>query len=165
MFKFDYKDESEKPAVRDGIPPWDKLAPGPAHFEVISFSTTDKQGNPLQTQDGRSKVRVSLRITDKTGHCAHLYETWTEKNAHFVMYPLLKAIGRKDLYKKEGIDINRILGLEGECILAENDKPFGGKIKIAEFIEKVVPEKVTNLSENVQDKKNVDDFFDDELPF
>lgn len=164
MFKFDYKDECEMKGPRDGVPPWDKLSVGPATFKVLRWSDTDKFGNPLLSADKRPKIQLILLITDKTGFSATLFESWTAANA-FRMLALLKAIGRRDLYDPQGIDIDQIVDYEGDCTLIDNDKPFGGKIKIKEFMEKEQQAIPDTAARKYEGQKIVEDFFNDEIPF
>lgn len=110
-FKFDFF-ETESTTTEQIL-----LTPGPAKFKVKAAYTTDKNGNQLKTLNGEPKLKVDLFVTDSENKSTICYEHITAKNG-WRLGKLLKAIGKGDLYNKEGrIDTRQLLGGTGDCVV------------------------------------------------
>ena len=103
-FKFDFFETESVPGEQI------LLTPGPAKFKIKAAYTTDKHGNQLKTMNGDPKLKVDLFVTDSQHQSTFCYEHITAKNG-WRLGKLLKAIGKGQLYSKEGkIDTRQLLG-------------------------------------------------------
>lgn len=134
-FKFDFFENESSPTEQI------LLTPGAAKFKVKAAYTTDKHGNQLKTLNGEPKLKVDLFVTDSEGKSTICYEHITAKNG-WRLGKLLKAIGKGELYNKDGrIDTRQLLGAMGDCIVKTS--PARDKYAASTVVEEYIASEQT----------------------
>ena|ERR1700683_4256873 len=158
MFKFDYvKEEDLKPKVI-------LLSEGQADFRIDKVHTIDKEGHPLVTKDGRSKISLQLTIKDSRGVRGVLYQDLTQAMAWMVK-GLSDSLGMPKLYNVHGLDLNVIIGKTGKCMIKTKQSPgYDDKSVVHYFIAKGDAEDVKHYAAQQQQQHDDTDSIDD-IPF
>lgn len=170
QFNFDYKDNIDSNATNERV----ILTPGKATFYIKAYQDRDKFGNQLLTKAGDPKLRVDLIATDIEGAQTTIYEHITAKTG-WKLGQILKAIGKKSLYTKDGsLDPRHLLSGTGECtVKTQNDPGY----PMTTVVDKYIPSETDAVIEEFEsvftgheaagfgDDKDTDGFEDDSLPF
>jgi hypothetical protein len=130
-FKFDWVPETElKP--KSII-----LEEGKGHFLIDKVHTIhSKTGDPLRTLDGRPKITLQLLVTDTSGQKGIVYQDVTTAMP-WLIKALADAVGIPALYSQGGLDLVRIVGCEGECIIKTKSSPgYSDKTTVGQFLAK-----------------------------
>jgi len=117
MFKFDWKPEDELKPQRV------ILHEGKGTFSIDKVHTHHtKTGEALTTKDGRAKITLQLTVTDNLGQRGVVYQDITQAMP-WVVKALADALAMPGLYSQSGLDTQRILNREGECMIKTKKQP------------------------------------------
>jgi hypothetical protein len=173
MFNYDYVEpellngsDEEKKAVREEAAR--NLVCGSVSFIIKKILDTDKSGNPYLTKDGRPKIIMILELEDVEFNKADVFLHITQKMA-FRIHQICNAVGKPELYEKNGFDTQKIVGEKGRCFVVGENGPYGYQLNITEFylpgIDKGIPSVGDIQSAGKAAMNKIDDSFDDQIPF
>ncbi len=147
------------------------LAPGKGKFKIKSVMDSDKEGQPLLTQAGEPKIKISVFLTDVNNNTTYTYEHITAKTG-WKLGQILKAIGKGELYNNSGVlDLRHLVSGEGECTLkTKSDPGYPAATVVDKYLPRLQPVAITELSAPVSHANagfgdDKDPFEDEELPF
>ncbi len=147
---------------KDLVAGFELLTPGECTFLVKNVYHEDKDGSPLRSGKGDPMAKVVLEVTDINGSISSIFEYFTP-NTVFKAYNLCKAVGRKELYEADGVDLDLLKGLSGKCkVKTESSPGYNDRNNISSYIEH---SKYKDPSKAGQEVYKAADVPDDALPF